>query len=165
MTRAGVASSTERAPAIRAAAALSFTAALIHASHASVAPARFDEYWGVTAFFVVVAALQLAWAGIAGLGAVNRRTLALGALGNLAVALIWLASRTVGIPIGPEAGEVEGVGLHDSLATLDELAIATLVGLQLLPTRGSADRSWLLGAAWALAAISLVGAFVGNHGA
>jgi hypothetical protein len=158
----GVGGSTERAPAIQAAAALSFTAALIHAS---VAPAHFTEYWGFGLFFVVVAALQLIWAGMAGFGYAERRFLVLGAIGNLAVALVWLASRTVGIPIGPGAGQAEGLGLHDAVASLDELAIAALVDSVLLSTKGRGARSWLLDAAWALAGISFVGAFLGGHGA
>jgi hypothetical protein len=145
-----------------AAAALSFTAALIHFS---VAPAHFAEYWGFGVFFVVVGAMQLGWAELARRGAAGTAVLALGAAGNLLVALVWLASRSAGLPIGPEAGQAEGVGFHDALATLDELGIAVLLGVLLLGGKRHVAHPWLLGGAWALAGVSFVGAFLGGHGA
>jgi hypothetical protein len=145
-----------------AAAALSVTAALIHFS---VAPAHFGEYWGFGAFFAVVAVLQLGWAELVRRGTASERLLALGAAGNLAVAVVWLLSRSVGLPIGPDAGQAEGVGIHDALATLDEIGIALLVAVLLLARQPRVPHPWLLGAAWALAGISFVGAFVGGHGA
>lgn len=153
----------ERSRILNAAAALSFTAALIHVS---VAPAHFAEYWGFGAFFVISAAGQLVWAGLAWSGTEDRRILALGALGNLAIAVFWLASRTVGLPVGPESGQAEGLGLHDALATVDEIAVGVLVGLLLLAGSGKPPaRPWLIGTAWALAGISFIGAFLGDHGA
>jgi hypothetical protein len=76
-------------------------------------------------------------------GTADRWVLALGALGNLAVALVWLASRSVGLPIGPEVGQAEGIGLHDALASLDEVTIALLVGSCFLPPGTTAPvRGW-----------------------
>lgn len=145
---------------VTAAAALSFSAALIHFS---VAPAHFREYWGFGVFFVVVAALQLGWAELARRYGPDARPLLVGLVGNLAVAALWLASRTVGLPVGPEAGQAEGLGLHDVLATLDELGIAALCAL-LLTSRGRrAAPEWVAIPALALAAISFVGAFLGSH--
>jgi hypothetical protein len=142
-----------------AAAALSLTAALIHAS---VAPAHFAEYWAFGLFFLVVSALQLTWAELVRRGT-SRRVLWIGAAGNLVVAVIWLVSRTAGLPDGPEAGQAEGVGLHDLLATVDELGIAALVAITVAGRR--AAPAPLVAAAWAVAAISFVGAFLGDHGA
>jgi hypothetical protein len=142
------------------AAALSFTAVLIHAS---VAPAHFREYWGFGIFFVVVGALQLGWAELVRRGAADRRLLVLGAVGNLAVAVVWLISRTVGLPVGPEIGQAEGVGLHDVLATADEIVLALIVGLCLAGSRARGVRELLGKAGWALAGVSFVGAFLGNH--
>jgi hypothetical protein len=141
------------------AAALSLTAALIHAS---VAPAHFAEYWAFGIFFAIIAALQLIWAELVRRGA-SPGILWAGAAANLAVALIWLASRTIGLPIGPDAGQAEGLGLHDLLATLDELGIAALVAVGLAGRRTIPPP--LAAAAWVLAAISFFGALVGNHGA
>jgi hypothetical protein len=112
---------------------------------------------------VVVAALQLGWAELARRGAVDALILVLGAVGNLTVASLWLASRTVGLPVGPDVGQAEGVGLHDALATIDEVAIALLVGLLLLAGERRVARPWLVATAWALAGISFVGAFLGSH--
>src|SRR5262252_5158059 len=55
------------------------------------------------AFFTVVGVAQVIWAAIA-LARAPRWWLALGAAGNLVVAATWVLSRTVGLPVGPEAG-------------------------------------------------------------
>ena len=141
------------------AAILSCAAALIHAA---VIPSHFEEYWGFGTFFVVVAVLQLAWAELIRRGDPDRRILLAGAFGNLAVALIWLVSRTAGLPLGPDAGQAEGVGFQDVLATLDEIGIALLVGAILLPGMRRPAGAVLV-AAWILAALSVVGAFLGGH--
>ncbi len=49
---------------------------------------------------------------------------------NLGAILVWIVSRTVGLPIGPEAGIPEALGFPDLLASTFELGI---IGL-LLPT-------------------------------
>jgi predicted branched-subunit amino acid permease len=54
-----------------------------------------------------------------------------GALGSLAVAAVWIVSRTAGVPIGPTPGEPEAVGLIDTVASCDEVLLAALVGLHL----------------------------------
>ena len=145
-----------------AAAALSFCAALIHAS---VAPAHFGEYWGFGVFFVVIGGLQLVWAELVRRGDADRRLLLLAVAGNLAVAVVWLISRTVGLPIGPQSGQAEGVGLHDVLATLDELTIALVVLVALAGDRAGASRGPVRALAWGLAVVSFVGAFLGSHSA
>ena len=57
----------------------------------------------------------------------TRSLLIAGAWGSAGVALLWLVTRTVGLPIGPHAGRPEAVGPLDTLATLDEQAIVLLV--------------------------------------
>src|SRR3712207_9574382 len=50
--------------------------------------------------------------------------LLLGVGGNLSIVVLYLLTRTVGIPFfGPHAGEVEGVGVADLSATAAELAL------------------------------------------
>ena len=118
-----------------AAAALSLIAALIHAR---VMPEHFEEWWGYGAFFLVCAVAQglyapvlLRWSG--------RPILLLGAGGNLVVVILWLVTRTTGIPlIGPHAGEVEEVGALDLACTLAEVGI--VVGLGALAMRGLATQ-------------------------
>jgi hypothetical protein len=150
---------SDQARMLLSAAILSCAAALIHAA---VIPSHFEEYWGFGTFFVVVAILQLAWAELVRRGDPDRRILILGAVGNLLVALIWLVSRTVGLPFGPGAGQAEGVGFQDVLATLDEIGIALLVAAILLPGMRRPSGA-VLALAWTLAALSIVGAFLGGH--
>jgi hypothetical protein len=53
----------------------------------------------------------------------GRTLLTLGAVGNLAVVALWIMSRTVGVPIGPEVWRPEAITAIDSMATTLELAI------------------------------------------
>jgi hypothetical protein len=56
-----------------------------------------------------------------------------GIAGNLAIVVLYLLTRTVGIPLfGPEAGEVEGFGFVDVCATASEVGIAVARGAALL---------------------------------
>ena len=56
-----------------------------------------------------------------------------GIAGNLAIVVLYLLTRTVGIPFfGPEAGEVEGFGFVDVCATASEVGIAVALGAALL---------------------------------
>ena len=105
------------------AAVLAIAAGLIHAV---AAVGHASEYWGHAAFFALLAVAQVAWGVIVYRGA-GRRLLATGAAGSAAVALLWLVSRTAGLPLGPDAGAPEAVGPLDALATLDELATVLIV--------------------------------------
>jgi hypothetical protein len=94
------------------------------AVHVFVIEAHLAEYWLFGVFFAVLAALQAAWA-VAVLLRPTRRLLSWGAVGNAIVVGVWLVSRTVGLPLGPEAGSPEAVGFIDTAATVFE---ALLVG-------------------------------------
>jgi hypothetical protein len=145
---------------VGAAVALSIAASMIHAS---VIVPHFREYWLFGAFFVVAAVFQLVWGLVAWNRRDDRRLLTLGAVANLAIVLLWIATRTAGLPIGPEPGEVEPAGLHDLLATGDEVAIAVACGLALLPE--SRWKGWLPAPFWVLAIASGILAFPGPHSA
>jgi hypothetical protein len=128
--------SRETVATLRAAATLSVLAAAIHLW---VVPEHLEEWWGYGAFFVVLAAAQ----GLYGLGLLrppSRPYLLVGVAGNLAVAILWLVTRTTGIPLlGPHAGEVEGVGWLDLACTLGEVGIVAGLGtlaMRGLPTEG-----------------------------
>jgi hypothetical protein len=116
-------------PILYAAAALSLAAALIHLW---VTPEHFEEWWGYGAFFLVSALAQALYAPLL-LRRPNRMVLLLGVGGNLAIVLLYLLTRTAGIPFfGPEAGEVEGAGFVDVCATTSELGIVAALGALLL---------------------------------
>jgi manganese oxidase len=116
---------------LRAAAALSLLAATMHLW---VVPEHLGEWWGYGTFFVILAVAQGLYALVL-LRRPSRPLLLLGVGGNLAVAILWLVTRTTGIPLlGPHAGEVEGVGALDLACTLGEVGI--VAGLGVLAMRG-----------------------------
>jgi hypothetical protein len=107
--------------------------------HFAVLPEHAKEYWAFGAFFLASGAAQLAWAAVL-VRRPSRVVLWLGAAGNLAIVAIWIASRTRGLPFGPEAGEAEAVTLTDLLATASELVVVagcTILLLRPLVHRGS----------------------------
>jgi len=70
-----------------------------------------------------------------------------GIAGNSAIVLLYLLTRVVGIPLfGPEAGEVEGVGVIDLRVTSSEVAIVVALG-ELLLWRLAKARTTLIGLA------------------
>jgi FtsP/CotA-like multicopper oxidase with cupredoxin domain len=119
----------ERARVFLYAAALSLMAAL---THVWAMPEHFEEWWGYGIFFLIAAAAQAGF-GLALLRWRGRSLLLLGVVGNLSIVSLWAVTRTVGIPFfGPHAGEVEGVGAVDVLATAAELALVTVLLAALL---------------------------------
>jgi hypothetical protein len=70
----------------------------------------------------------------------SRAYFLLGVAGNLALAILWLVTRTTGIPLlGPHAGEVERVGVLDLACTVAEVGIVAGLGalaIKDLPTEG-----------------------------
>lgn len=132
---------------------LTATAGVIHVV-ASVEHVGAD--WEVGIFFALVGAAQLAAGWRIHRGEAGARLLALVALGSVALALLWVFSRTTGIPLGPDAGEVAKVGVGDTIATLLELAFAALAATILW--RGVQRVAWLssgLGIRLTFAALSL----------
>jgi len=110
------------------------------AVHLSVARLHFDEDWLFGVGFITSGVLQLAWAVALWLRGEDRRLLAAGAVLQLGVALVWVVSRTVGLPYGPSAGDPESVGPLDAQATFDELLIVALVAVALWGTRDGRRR-------------------------
>jgi hypothetical protein len=113
-------------------------------------------------FFAIVAPLQIAWAGLVHRAPAARRLLAAGAVGNAAVVVVWLVSRTVGLPFGPERLQAEAIGFKDVLATYAEVMIVALVAVLLGSDRRRPLPSWTVALGWAVAAIGLVAALVGG---
>jgi hypothetical protein len=115
---------------------LSLVAALVHLA---ATPEHLSEWWGYGSFFLVAALAQGVYA-VALLRRPSRRMMLAGILGNSAIVLLYLATRTLGVPpVGPEAGEVEAVGALDACATVSEVvlieALAVLLFWRLLRER------------------------------
>ena len=93
-----------------AAVAFSLIAALIHLW---VMPEHFEEWWGYGTFFLICALAQ----GLFALGLLRRPSrvlLLLGVGGNLAIVILWLVTRTAGIPLLAS----ESTSLHRSTKAL-----------------------------------------------
>ena len=123
----------------RLAAGFSFAAGALQAM---AGPEHVEEWWVYGLFFYGAAVAQVAFGlalltqGIEGWGgwpAVRSWVYAVGIGGNLAVIALWVVTRTVGVPVGPEAFEPEGLGLLDvSSKTIELVLIALLVWLMFL---------------------------------
>ena len=51
-----------------------------------------------------------------------------GIIANVSIVVLWLVTRTAGIPyFGPHAGEVEATGVLDLAATVAELALVIVL--------------------------------------
>ncbi|MDQ1641104.1 MAG: hypothetical protein QOJ90_455 [Actinomycetota bacterium] len=94
--------------------------------HVAVVREHFSEYWLFGAFFAALAAVQLAW----GLAALARPTVPAPRLINgltVGVILLWLVSRSTGLPLGPDPWTPEPFGRADLLCTVLEVAMVLLV--------------------------------------
>jgi hypothetical protein len=105
--------------------------------HFVVIPGHWDEYWAQGLFFIVAATAQLLWA-IWIMVAPSRLIYLAGAAGNAAIAVMWVVTRTVGLPAGPGAGEREAVEFADTLATSFEVLL--VIGALML-ARGARARA------------------------
>lgn len=92
------------------------------AIHLLVTKEHFDESVVFGLFFMVVAWLQLLWAALV-LTRPSRLIYLVGAVGSGALVALWAISRTVGVPVGPDAGEPEPVATADLLAVGFEGAV------------------------------------------
>ena len=127
------------------------------AIHLAFAPEHLAEWRPLGIGFIAAGLLQLLWA--AGLAARDSaRWMSAGGVLTLAVAGVYLMSRTVGLPLGPEAFEPEPFGLADLLCCALEVPVG--VAAVVLARRPTALRS-RLGLRWAAAVAAgfvLVGA-------
>jgi hypothetical protein len=142
-----------------------FTCALACAAgtiHLVAAVGHFSEYWLFGTFFLVLGVVQLAWSATVYRWP-SRPVLRIGIWLSLSVVTIWIASRTTGLPLGPQRWSPEPIGPQDVAATLDELVVAALAS-SLLRHRLSWMPSARCGSAILLLLIaSGVAAMVGLH--
>lgn len=129
---------------------LSLTAALIHAM---VMPEHFQEWWGYGSFFFVVTLAQSIYGvglilralGIRPIGAFQyiwehqaRTFYIAGIIGNIAIVALYGITRTSGIPLGPEAGEIE---TFSSISITSKVLEIALVGCLMLLLTASRNRA------------------------
>jgi manganese oxidase len=142
--------------ALYTAAVLSLTAAMIHLAKT---PEHIAEWWGYGAFFLICALAQ-------GSGAVVllrwpvQPLLLTGIAGNLAIAVLYVISRTWGMPIGPDlapfspsVAHLEHPDLLGMSATAAELGVVVLLTALLKdPCRARTTNALLLAGAalWTL---------------
>lgn len=134
--------------------------------HAALAPAHFRDVVAFGVFFALAAVAQSGWAIAMGFRP-SRRLLRAAVGGNTALLLLWLTTRTVGLPgLMPQP---EQVGLWDLSCVAWELAIvitavqmlragpATDLRLAAWPDWTPSARLWALGTAFALPLLTLFG--------
>jgi hypothetical protein len=93
--------------------------------HLAVVPEHSREWPAAAAFFVVLTAIEVVLA-IVVLTRADRSWLVAGATISVLSAVLWAASRTVGLPIGPEAFRPEAVAAPDLVATALEVFAAAI---------------------------------------
>ena len=125
--------------------ALTMVAATIHIW---VMREHFEEWWFYGVLFLLAALLQ-GFCGVALWLWGGRRIFLLGIGGNLAIVVFYLITRTVGVPFGPHAGDVEVGGCPGSRRDLSEVALVVTLALLLRQGRpgcrsggGVAGRGW-----------------------
>lgn len=107
------------------------------AVHLGAARAHLIEYVPAGLFMLAAGFAQLVWAVWVARGAPPRVLLA-GLAGNLGIAVLWVVSRTAGLPVGAEPGMPEHIHGPDVLATALEVlivlaALTLIVGWRNVP--------------------------------
>lgn len=119
------------------------------AIHFAVTAEHFAEWWAFGLFFAAIGWFQALWP-IAYLLRPSGRSALLAVVVNLATVLVWVWSRTIGLPFGPDPGMSEAVAWPDLLAGAFEVALVVgLIGVRvplmaerLQRFRVSAEVSW-----------------------
>ena len=153
---AAPATGSEPAPFdVRVVAAIGVASLAAAAIHAAAAIEDAGEGTATLLFFVGVAIAQAVW-GLVALGRTSRTWLVLGAIGNLAVAAVWVWSRTAGLPVGGAPGVALPPSFPDVVATVLEVGIA--LGATALALRGTrVDRAPRRAPGFAAGALVVVG--------
>lgn len=141
---------------------LAWSASLIHVVAAFQ---HVSEYALSAVFFALLAPAQFAW-GIALYRSRARGILHVGLAMCLGVVALWITSRTVGLPIGPEPWKPEAVGALDTIATADEIVLALIAALELKRARHAFDgalRRLAPAAGTVLVLLSSIALVAGGH--
>lgn len=115
---------------------LILAAALLGAAaiHAAVIPEHLDHWTAASAFFLVLAVSELAVGLILLRVGRHPKTLYAAAAVTILPLAVWLCSRTIGLPFGPDAGIPESVGLADAAACTLELGTVLIAAALLRRT-------------------------------
>jgi hypothetical protein len=127
------------------------------------------QYWLFGVLFGLVAGAQIALAVALWRTHVAEDVLVAGAVVTVGLVIVWLVSRTIGLPIGPRAGEAEQIGVSDAFATMIELVFVG-VACRIVRPDGRVGRrlAWLIGGqavrlGIALASAGLLAVAFGDH--
>lgn len=134
--------------------------------HAAVGPAHFRELWVFGLFFAGSALAQIGWS-VAMAIRPSHTLLVAGVAGNSAVLLLWLVTRTIGLPgLLPEP---EAIGVWDAFCGIWELVVVLTAGRVLRAESGTdlrlaawpqwepSARAWALGSVLILTVLTLAG--------
>ena len=108
---------------------------LAAAIHVAVMPEHVHESWLFAAAFGLMAVAQALW-GAAILAAPSKLGYGVGAVINGGIVVLWVTSRTVGLPVGPHHWTPESISFADLTATTCELivvAVAVSLGRSIRP--------------------------------
>lgn len=89
--------------------------------HILATPLYFGQWLGYGITFVAIAVLQVMYSMVLAVNRPRRIYLWAGIVGNALIVVVWLLTRTVGVPMGPMAGEVLPVEFLDGLAQVLEV--------------------------------------------
>jgi len=104
------------------------------AIHATVIREHLAEWPAAGVFFIVLSVAEMAAAAMV-LARLRPGALLAAVTVSVGSILLWLYSRTAGLPFGPDAGVPEPVGLTDAAASLVEAVTLVLAFLVLSPRR------------------------------
>jgi hypothetical protein len=90
--------------------------------HIGAAVDHYSEFPLYTLTFAVFATVQMVWAAML-VRRPSRRVLLFGCAFNVGIAALWVASRTIGVPIAPRAWVPETVGVADLVETVGEILV------------------------------------------
>jgi hypothetical protein len=113
-----------------------FCAAVIHVI---VTPEHFNEWFAAGVFFTAIAVAEVV-SGAVMVSRVGESPAARGLVAALSAGTIalWVVSRTVGLPFGPDPGVPEAIGVLDVASTaLEALTLVALWALVRTPARAT----------------------------
>jgi len=148
--RGHLATRSANGPLRFAVAMLSMGAAWIHLA---VTGEHLAEFWLFGAFFATIAGLQAVWA-IAVLLRPTTFVCVSGVIVNAGIVAIWVTSRTIGMPFGPEPWTPEPPGILDVSSTMLELLIVARAAKLILA--GSAGQGAGHAVHWVIRYVSAV---------